>query len=235
VCLESCRHFRVVRFQYASMPARDVFTGCISLATGILFCSMLLTGMASLQTNSVSMIIVSRNVANHLLMFGDYVAFGNRPDAFVLATCSVLLAGALVAAWRHSNLHTTYLGFLWMVANCFSTSGYILRMKQLSTASTTNESSPPTVKLSMFCMIFVNNALCIALLLPAAYAMGEISLFLETTAIHTTEYATKNVLAGFVCFFFNFALLNCVWQSTEHEASRRQAKSLERRGKRLVE
>lgn len=84
-------------------------------------------------------------------------------------------------------------------------------------------------------MIFVNNVLCIAFLLPAAYAMGEISLFLETTAIRTTEYATKTLLAGFVCFFFNFALLNCVWHSTEREASPRIAKTIERRGKRLVE
>jgi hypothetical protein len=190
---------------------------------------MLVTGMASLHTNSLSMIIVSRNVANLVLMVGDYAAFGKRPDVIVAAIYSILLVGAVAAAWHQNNFRFTNDGLVWMVTNCICTSAYILCMKHfISTAATgTQTATPPATKLTMFGIIFVNNALCIVLLLPAAYAMGEISLFFATKAIHTAEYATKTIVAGLVCFLFNFALLNCVEQSTHHHpnVSRRWSKS----------
>jgi hypothetical protein len=231
-CLEACRRFKVLQFIYPSLTIRDIITKWTPL--NLFFCAMLVTGMAALQTNSLSMIIVSRNIANLILMFGDFCAFGNRPDSIVLSICFMLLAGAVVAAWRQSHLQTTSLGLQWMAGNCVTTVGYILCMKQISKTATTTAALPSAVKLSRFGMVFVNNALCIAFLLPAAYAMGEISLFVETTAIHTSEYATKNLLAGLVTFFFNFALLNCVWQSTECEASHRQAKTIELKEKRKI-
>merc|ERR1712232_926182 len=39
---------------------------------------------------------------------------------------------------------------------------------------------------------------------------GEMKTFLQTTAIHTPDYFMKNMFAGFVGFFLNFASLNCV-------------------------
>jgi GDP-mannose transporter len=40
--------------------------------------------------------------------------------------------------------------------------------------------------------------------------MGQVTIFVSTPAIHTFDYFTKNVFAGFVGFFLNFASLNCV-------------------------
>jgi hypothetical protein len=125
----------------------------------------------------------------------------------------------------------------WMIANCICTAAYILCMKHLITtayqSSTYNynnsstgipstqqqvsfPSSGTTNKITgmIYGIIFTHNALCILFLLPAAYIMGEISLFVESTSIHTTEYASKTVVAGVLCFIFNYALLNCVEQQS---------------------
>jgi GDP-mannose transporter len=40
--------------------------------------------------------------------------------------------------------------------------------------------------------------------------MGQVTLFQTSPAIHTTDYLTKNVFAGLVGFFLNFASLSCV-------------------------
>lgn len=66
------------------------------------------------------------------------------------------------------------------------------------------------VKLSKFGMVFYNNLLCVFFLLPAAFTMGQVNIFAMTPAIHTPDYFAKNMFAGFVGFFLNFASLNCV-------------------------
>ena len=164
----------------------------------LFFCAMLFTGMASLQTNSVPMVTVFKNITNIITTFGDYVYFGNKPDGLVIAAFGIMLFGALAAAWNDMTISTV--GLFWMGANCLSTAGYVLYMK----FATVN------VKLTKFGMVYVNNVLCIVFLLPAAYLKGEIVTFLSTRAIHTADYFFKNIFAGFVGFFLNYASLSCV-------------------------
>ena len=164
----------------------------------LFFCAMLFTGMASLQTNSVPMVTVFKNITNILTTFGDYVYFGNKPDGLVIAAFGVMLFGALAAAWNDMTISTV--GLFWMAANCVSTAGYVLYMKFATVH----------VKLTKFGMVYVNNVLCVVFLLPAAYFKGEIVTFFNTTAIHTMDYFVKNIFAGFVGFFLNYASLSCV-------------------------
>jgi hypothetical protein len=268
ICLEACRHLD--RNTTTTIPPSILMTSCMTksptvsttefvhsssnhtafwsmqymsmIRTGSFFSIMLVTGLVALHCNSLSMIIVSRNVANLVLLVGDYIAFGKFPDVYVATIYNLLLAGAIVAALRQHTFTVTRTGLLWMIANCISTSGYILSLKQLLTTHTktattntiTNNSNDgndtnighlstpqpalqPSVtpnKSMRYGIIFVNNVSCIMLLLPAAYVLGEISLFAKATAVHTTEYASKTILAGFLCFLFHYALLNCVEQST---------------------
>jgi GDP-mannose transporter len=212
---------------------------------------MLVTGMVALHYNTLSMIIVSRNVANLVLMIGDYIAFRQYPDIYVATIYNLLLAGAIIAALQQHTFSVTRTGLIWMMANCFCTAAYILCMKHIITTTTTsatagtystypsssscnhNHGSLPltqpqasgplsgsarksTGMIPVYSIIYIHNALCIVFLLPAAYMMGEISLFAASTAIHTTEYASKTVIAGILCFIFNYALLNCVEQQSTH-------------------
>jgi GDP-mannose transporter len=87
-----------------------------------------------------------------------------------------------------------------MALNCISTAGYVLYMKFAT----------KHVKLSKFGMVFINNVLCICFLLPCALVMGQVHLCIETAGIRTWDYLFKNLFAGLVGFFLNFASLNCV-------------------------
>mmetsp|Transcript_29852 Transcript_29852/g.45716 ORF Transcript_29852/g.45716 Transcript_29852/m.45716 type:complete len:244 (-) Transcript_29852:132-863(-) len=162
---------------------------------------MLLTGMGSLQYNSVPMVTVFKNVTNIIVTAGDYIFFGTTAESLILLAFAVMLGGAVAAAWN--DIQMGLKGFLWMAANCLSSAGYILYMK----FATTN------VKLSKFGMVFYNNVLCTVFLLPVSFIRGELKTFFDSPSIHTYDYAFKNTFAGFVGFFLNFASLNCVAQA----------------------
>jgi len=164
----------------------------------LFFCGMLFTGMASLGSNSVPMVTVFKNVTNVLTTAGDFFFFGNQPELLVLAAFGVMLFGAVAAAWN--DIAVTATGLFWMAANCACTAGYVLYMKHAT----------QHVKLSKFGMVFVNNVLCVAFLLPAALVLGEVAIFVSSDRVHTMDYYSKNFFAGFVGFFLNFASLNCV-------------------------
>lgn len=193
VCVELCKHL-----QWVEYPKFNMATARQWAPVNIFFCVMLFTGLASLQYNSVPMVTIFKNVTNITTTFGDYYFFGNTCESLVLVAFGIMLSGAIAAAWN--DIYVTPLGLFWMALNCLSTSGYVLYMK-----FATN-----TVKLPKFGMVFYNNVLCIAFLLPAAIAVGQVRVFHETPAIHTGDYFTKNIFAGMVGFLLNFASLNCV-------------------------
>ena len=144
------------------------------------------------------MVTIFKNVTNITTTMGDYYFFGNKSEFLVMVAFGIMLSGAIAAAWN--DIEISWAGIFWMVLNCFSTSGYVLYMK----FATKN------VKLSKFGMVFYNNVLCVCFLLPAAMAMGQTRLFMTTPAIHTPDYAFKNIFAGMVGFLLNFASLHCV-------------------------
>lgn len=194
VCVDTCRRMQLIE-QYPALSWDLVKSWA---PVNLFFCAMLFTGMASLQTNSVPMVTVFKNVTNIVTSIGDYFFFGSKSEGLVVVAFGIMLGGAVLAAWK--DIEVTFVGLCWMALNCLSTSGYVLYMKH----ATNN------VKLTTFGMVFVNNVLCIAFLLPVSILNGEVSLFLRTQTLHTFDYYSKNFFAGFVGFFLNFASLNCV-------------------------
>ena len=186
------------KMKYVDYPSFDLAVAKQWAPVNIFFCLMLFTGMASLEYNSVPMVTVFKNVANIITAVGEQRFFGTKIEWLVGLAFAIMLGGASLAATN--DISTSGVGLFWMVANCFSTSGYILYMKHAT----------QTVKLSKFGMVFYNNLLCSLFLIPAAFVSGEIHVLLRSTQIHSLEYFMKNFFAGFVGFFLNFASLNCV-------------------------
>jgi len=186
------------RAGWVNYPSFDVRTALQWAPVNVLFCGMLFTGMASLEYNSVPMVTVFKNITNIMTTIGDFIIFGASIEMLVIAAFGIMLAGAVMAARNDSGVSTT--GLFWMLTNCLCTSGYVLYLK-FATKS---------VKLSKFGMVFYNNVLCTAFLLPVSILNGEVAIFVGAPELHTMEYAMKNGFAGFVGFFLNFASLNCV-------------------------
>jgi len=193
IAVEFCKKMNWVEY-----PPFNMRTAMKWAPVNILFCLMLFTGMASLQHNNVPMVTVFKNVTNIFITAGDVYFFKSPVEKMAMLAFGIMLGGAIAAAWY--DLYITGAGLFWMVANCLATSGYVLYLKFAT----------KTLKLSKFGMVFYNNVLCSLFLLPVASAMGEVRIFLSTPAIHTLDYFLKNVFAGFVGFFLNFASLNCV-------------------------
>lgn len=196
LCVEFCKFMKWVDY-----PPFNLQTAREWAPVNILFCLMLFTGMASLQHNTVPMVTVFKNVTNIFITIGDFLFFHSSEGPLVFLAFGVMLIGAISAAWN--DVYITIVGLFWMVANCLATAGYVLYLKYAT----------KNVKLSKFGMVFYNNVLCTFFLLPTASIMGEVRVFLNTPAIHTLDYFVKNVSAGFVGFFLNFASLNCVSQT----------------------
>lgn len=186
------------RMKWVEYPDFDWAVAKQWAPVNIFFCLMLFTGMASLQHNSVPMVTIFKNLTNILTCYGDYKLFGTSVERLVMMAFGVMLGGAVLAAWN--DIYITSLGLFWMSLNCISTSGYVLYMKYAT----------KNVKLSKFGMVYYNNLLCVAFLLPVSYAMGQVHLLATTKALHTFDYLTKNVYAGLVGFLLNFASLSCV-------------------------
>lgn len=193
VAVEFCKKMGLVAY-----PNFNMQTARLWAPVNILFCAMLFTGMASLQYNSVPMVTIFKNITNVVVTMGDYYCFGTSVDSLVIVAFGIMLGGAVAAAWN--DIYISVEGISWMAANCLATAGYVLYMKFAT----------KTVKLSKFGMVFYNNVLCTVFLLPVAFMMGQVHIFLQTPALHTMDYFLKNVWAGFVGFFLNFASLNCV-------------------------
>lgn len=192
-CVDACK-----RMKWVEYPDFNFNTAKQWAPVNIFFCMMLFTGMGALQHNSVPMVTIFKNVTNILTTAGDWYFFGSTTESLVVVAFGIMLSGAVAAAWN--DIGFTWTGLFWMVLNCVSTSGYVLYMK----FATKN------LKLSTFGMVFYNNVLCVFFLLPAAYAMGQVSILASTPEIHTLDYLSKNLFAGLVGFFLNFASLNCV-------------------------
>lgn len=193
ICVEFCKYMKWVDY-----PKFNMDTARQWAPVNILFCLMLFTGMASLQHNTVPMVTVFKNVTNIFITAGNLYFFTAEEGPLVFLAFGVMVLGAMLAAWK--DAYISFAGLFWMLANCLSTAGYVLYLKYAT----------KNIKLSKFGMVFYNNTLCTFFLLPAASIMGEVRVFLSTPEIHTLDYFFKNITAGFVGFFLNFASLNCV-------------------------
>ncbi|GMI07529.1 hypothetical protein TrLO_g8246 [Triparma laevis f. longispina] len=168
------------------------------LPVNLIFCGMLYTSMQALTHNNVPMVTVFKNIANIFIAAGDYVFFNKPSDGLTKLAFGVMLTGAIAASYK--DMHITFVGIFWMFANCLFTAGYVLYMKFAT----------QTVKLSKFGMVYYNNVLATAILLPVTLFNGEMSEFLSRVDLHTFPYFVENFFAGFVGFFLNFASLSCV-------------------------
>jgi len=191
--VECCKKLNWVEY-----PSFSLDTAKQWAPVNIFFCLMLFTGMGSLQFNSVPMVTIFKNVSNITTAVGDYYCFGNKPEPLVVVAFGIMLSGAVAAAKNDTTINLS--GVVWMVCNCFASSGYVLYMKHAT----------EKVNLSKFGMVFYNNVLCVIFLLPVAAMMGQTKVFFTTPAIHTPDYAMKNLFAGLVGFLLNFASLTCV-------------------------
>ena len=184
-------------YKYVDYPSFDMKTAQSWIPLNLLFISMLCTEFLSLVYNNVPMVTVCKNLSNFFTIMGDYYFFGERVSQLTLASVSIMTMGAIYAGFN--DLGFSMIGYLWMLLNCLSTSGYVLYMRFAST----------NIKLPKFGMVFYNNLLSMVILSPLIVIMGEIPALLDPEVM-TPSFIISNIAAGFLGFYLNFASLWCV-------------------------
>jgi len=196
VLLLGARALRLVDF-----PAFDVATALKWLPVNVGFVLMLQTGLMSIGLVAVPMVTVFKNLTNIFTVAGDRIFFGQRVSAGIVLSLVLMLSGALAAA--ASDLEFKPKGYLYMLANCLSTSTYVLLMRWRTT--------DPTLKLGKVGMVFYNNLLAVGVGAPFALLMGE----REVLARHTDTFSggyflLLTVLVAMLGAVLNFAAYWCV-------------------------
>lgn len=109
----------------------------------------------------------------------------------------IMTLGAILAGLN--DLEFTFYGYMWMILNCLSTSGYVLYMRYAST----------NIKLTKFGMVYYNNILSSIILLPFVFLRGELEI-MYNPIFAKPSFLIANAVAGFLGFYLNFASLWCV-------------------------
>lgn len=120
-----------------------------------------------------------------------------RVSWLCIAAIFIMTVGAILSA--ANDLEFNLYGYFWVILNCVFTSTYVLYMRYAST----------NIKLPRFGMVYYNNLLSAAILLPICYFRGDFNA-LQDADIMTTSFILSNTLAGLIGFYLNFASLWCV-------------------------
>jgi len=135
------------------------------LPVNCFFVSMLFTGYMSLKYLSVPMVTIFKNLTNVGILFGEWIFQGKKITGIVLASCLIMVVGAVLAAGN--DIAFSFLGYFWMIMNCCCTAGYVLYMKHAT----------KTIQLSKNNMAYYNNLLSVPILFLGAWFKGEVSTF----------------------------------------------------------
>jgi len=167
------------------------------LPLNVFFIGMLFSGFISLVYVSVPMVTITKNLANIITVLGEYYLFGEPLSFLTLLSVAIMVIGAVLAG--ANDLEFNFYGYVWMAINCVFTSGYVLYMRFASTS----------IKLPRFGMVYYNNLLSCALLLPICIFRNEFAVLLDPE-IMTMPFVASNIIAGVLGFYLNFASLWCV-------------------------
>jgi GDP-mannose transporter len=192
VLVESARLLKIVEY-----PPFDFQTALSWLPLNVIFVGMLSSGFVAMIYVSVPMITVIKNLTNLITVFGDWYLFGERVTYVTITAILMMTIGAIMAGFN--DLEFSFVGYCWMAVNCLCTSSYTLYMRYASTS----------IKLPRFGMVYYNNLLSAAMLLPICLVRREYEVFYDPRL--TTSYLwICNTFAGIIGFYLNFASLWCV-------------------------
>lgn len=151
----------------------------------VLFLLMLMTSSYALKYLSVPMVTIFKNLTTTLVAIGDFYFLGQTSSSRVFACILVMVFASIIAGFNDLNFN--FIGYVWMMCNCFVSAGYILYMRLVIN----------TRKPSDWQMVFYNNLLAIPLVLPLILSSGEVPmLFSLDSSFFTTQFVITFILNG---------------------------------------
>jgi len=151
----------------------------------VLFLLMLMTGSYALKYLSVPMVTIFKNLTTTLVAIGDFYFLGQSSSGKVFACILTMVFASIIAGFN--DLNFSFVGYVWMLCNCFVSAGYILYMRLII-----NQRKPSELQI-----VFYNNLLAIPLILPVILSSGEFSgLFSMDPSFFSTQFVITLILNG---------------------------------------
>lgn len=99
------------------------------LPVNMLFVLMIWTSFYSLKFLNVAMVTVLKNLTNLITICGDYVFYKRSYSPGVWFSLFLMLVSALAGAFTDLTFNAD--GYLWQMANCFTTAAYSLYLRSV--------------------------------------------------------------------------------------------------------
>jgi len=128
----------------------------------LLFVGMLISGNFALQSISVPMVTIFKNLSTTLTAIGDNRLYGQPLSFGIISSMVLMVMGSVIAGYN--DLQFDFNGYMWMFINCGLTASYVLYMKVAIKAT----------KLTEFGLVFYNNFLALPTLFPIIYFSEEV-------------------------------------------------------------
>lgn len=143
------------------------------LPLDVFFVTMLFTGFLSMTYLSIPMVTIFKNTNNLFIAMGDGLLFRNFPTSGVSASLLLMVVAAVMAGLN--DLEFSVVGYAWTLANCLSSSGYVLYAQFVMRHTT----------LSTFGKVYYNNVLALPLvLLLDFFVFGDFVRLLTYPDVH---------------------------------------------------
>jgi GDP-mannose transporter len=105
---------------------------------------MIYTGTWALKFLSIPVYTIFKNLTIIMIAYGEVLWFGGSVTPMALFSFGLMVVSSIIAAWadiQHAianygtghastQISTLNAGYLWMMANCFCTSAYVLCMRK---------------------------------------------------------------------------------------------------------
>lgn len=139
VAIQSCKTAGIITYRdFNKDEAKKWFP--ISL----LLIGMIYTGTWSLKYLSIPVYTIFKNLTIIMIAYGEVLWFGGHVTPMALLSFGLMVISSVIAAWadiQHAianygigqastQISTLHAGYLWMMANCFCTSAYVLCMRK---------------------------------------------------------------------------------------------------------
>lgn len=135
----------------------------------ILLVAMIYTGSKALQYLSIPVYTIFKNLTIILIAYGEVIWFGGKVTSMALGSFGLMVLSSVIAYHgdtadpKATDTFSVYLGYIWMIINCFSSASFVLIMRK-------------RIKLTNFKdfdTTYYNNLLSIPILLVASFIFED--------------------------------------------------------------
>jgi GDP-mannose transporter len=188
-------------FGWAQVEPLSVEIVRMWMPVNCIFVAMLATNFYALKLVGVGMVSVLKNLSNLFILCGDYALFG-RTYSWHVWVCLVLMAASVVAGGA-TDVHFTWQGYAWQMANNVFTAGYALYLSRVTerVSNATHDHKP----LNQMSMVYYNNMLSIPLTIVLVLLHGEMWGFWRQQALYQPSFQALAVLGGLFGFVLSFS------------------------------